>query len=409
MNAEILLSRVADISQKHELIAQKTGKQFNLFEIAGIANDEVRMCRVLYELLNPQGCHFQGDLYLRLFFKNVLHLDLDEEEYQTAKVFREYYLPNGKRIDLVIKTYNRFIPIEVKIHAEDQPKQCFDYFQNAENSDVYYLTLDGHLPSSDSAMGLTPVYSDDKEIVRYQGVTTVSFEDELLDWVNECLEQRETIETPPIREILLQFSQTIRILTNHLEEGKEMEITQLISSSKENMKSAFEVESGLQVCKTQMLEKILKTLEKRINMEKLENQYDYEKNQEKLVRSYYNHKNSTTCPGISYRYQEQIKPGTDLWFRIEIDVCLYAGFCVVTDGKLDEQGLVEEQVKKRLPHLCPCSDRWWVYWEYLPDNDEDSAADFNEFNKEYLNLFDQGYFDQFIDKCMERIHFLLQK
>ena len=46
---------------------EDTGSQFNIFEILGIGTREVYMCRVLAELLNPNGLHCQGTKYLDLF------------------------------------------------------------------------------------------------------------------------------------------------------------------------------------------------------------------------------------------------------------------------------------------------------------------------------------------------------
>jgi hypothetical protein len=67
MEIQLLLNEVSNIRKKHELIKQKTGGYFNVFEITSIDNDEVRICRFLYELLNPKGSHYQGDIYLNLF------------------------------------------------------------------------------------------------------------------------------------------------------------------------------------------------------------------------------------------------------------------------------------------------------------------------------------------------------
>lgn len=41
MNIELLLAEISEISKKYNLINQKTGGHFNIFEIAGIDSDEV--------------------------------------------------------------------------------------------------------------------------------------------------------------------------------------------------------------------------------------------------------------------------------------------------------------------------------------------------------------------------------
>ena len=78
---------------------------------------------------------------------------------------------------MVIITPQRFIPIEVKLYADDQKNQCFDYFNFAKSkgviaSKVYYLTIDGHLPYENE--GLTPIVADN-EVVGYEEIIPLSF------------------------------------------------------------------------------------------------------------------------------------------------------------------------------------------------------------------------------------------
>lgn len=75
MRIEILLAQILAISKQYDLIYQKTGGYFNIFDIANIESNEVTVCRVIYELLNPKGSHYQGDLYLRIFIRDVLKMD----------------------------------------------------------------------------------------------------------------------------------------------------------------------------------------------------------------------------------------------------------------------------------------------------------------------------------------------
>ncbi len=41
----------------------KQGKNFNIFEVQGVLSDEVRVCRLLKELLDPAGSHGQRLLF----------------------------------------------------------------------------------------------------------------------------------------------------------------------------------------------------------------------------------------------------------------------------------------------------------------------------------------------------------
>ena len=149
---ETLLSEVSKILKEHKQNRIKNGDDFNIFKITGIQSDEVKICRMLAEIIDPNGTHSEGQFFIRSFVKKVLYLDIAEDELISARVYVEYHTGADRRIDIAIVTNKRFVPIEVKIYAEDQTRQCKDYYDFAltqkkpVESKVYYLTLDGHLP-----------------------------------------------------------------------------------------------------------------------------------------------------------------------------------------------------------------------------------------------------------------------
>ena len=161
-------------------------------------------------------------------------------------------------------------------------------------------------------------------------------------------------------------------------------------------------------CKVAMLRKIFHALEERLKKEmgvdKLSNEYDYEYENEKKLNTFYDHSYSA-YPGISYQYKNDVKDGIDIWFRIEIEWRLYAGFCVPIHGKAGKQQLTENEIKEQITHLEPKISDWWAYWEYIPVDDSDISPDFKhpDTNNAYYKLFDQVYFDDFINKCVKRI------
>ena len=127
---------------------------------------ENELRNLIYDLLSPEKNRKCWRLYLELFDKHVLRLNMTAEELDSAKVYKEYStefvkLKDSRRIDLVIITNKRFIPIEVKIEADDQPKQCDDYWLEAkkyhethffsESPVLYYLSPEGYFPSKKSA------------------------------------------------------------------------------------------------------------------------------------------------------------------------------------------------------------------------------------------------------------------
>lgn len=238
---------------------ENTGNQFNIFEIIGISTREVYMCKVLAELLSPKGCHHQGKKYLDLFCKRFLPENI-KREIKTDKVsiITEDLTKNldeiGKefrRIDIVIDEENgHYIPIEVKINALEQKEQCSDYLQSArkiyENRSkdvneaiIFYLTKTGEMPIS--------ISSCDKEHVK-----CISWA-QIIDWLNECICQIDTIRKIPITEILMQYKTTIE---NFLKGGNNTmdneNIIEMIIKDEKNFESAEKIAENITVAKQRL-------------------------------------------------------------------------------------------------------------------------------------------------------------
>ena len=199
----------------------KHSREFNIIDVIGIGTREVYICRVLVELLNPEGSHNQGYLYLNFFFRDVLKLP---EPVKYAQVFSEFYA-DGRPIDIVIKVDHgeRVIPIEVKIHAKEQENQCNDYIKQARNSDLYYLTIDGSYPSD---------YSADDETRKK--IKAISWRDSIIKWLENCIDA--TAKPDSLRVSLEQFAHAI---SNFCERGEK--IMELIQSKPEYIEAAIAI------------------------------------------------------------------------------------------------------------------------------------------------------------------------
>ncbi len=70
---QMLLEQARNVLTLREKRAEAPGARFNIFFVLGMETDEVNThCRLLYELLRPDGCHGLGDQFLRVFFELVL-------------------------------------------------------------------------------------------------------------------------------------------------------------------------------------------------------------------------------------------------------------------------------------------------------------------------------------------------
>lgn len=161
---------------------------------------ERELTGLMYEILSSE----RGRLYLELFDKHVLRLEMTADELDSAKVYgkvvdgkneqyRTKLISASRPIDLVIITNKRFIPIEVKIEAADQTDQCCDYWHEAEEYHnenslsappvLYYLSPQGDFPSWESAGDIG--YENDP-FIRSDKIDDVAFSSEGFYWIDAC-------------------------------------------------------------------------------------------------------------------------------------------------------------------------------------------------------------------------------
>ena len=408
MFSQELLLKVSNEIKKNNKDKSLKGEFFNVFDVVGIGSDEVKMCKVLAEIINPHGSHSQEITFLKSFCDIVLGVQIEDDELTTVKVYTEYPTDFNRRIDIVIVSKYRFIPIEVKIYAEDQKRQCRDYYdfavkQKKNFNTVYYLTLDGHFPQCDGSIGLTP------EINGYKEVTAISFKVDVLKWLNFCLNEENVQAKSSVFAVMKQYTNTIERLCGLMDAEITNKITDMISKSADTMRTACSINENINIAKEKMLLKFFAALEEKINDKKpeliqLTNKFDYKFDNYSAIKNFYKY-NRSTYPALTYKYKK-IDDTKEIWLRIEVDYNLFVGFVLAENNENPQKQILEENdIKKLLQKFEPEIDGWWAYWEYLPIDDNDAAytPNFKIHNDIYYNLFDDDYFDKFIDDCVERI------
>ena len=195
---------------------------FNYIELLKGAYDENTHSKIIAEFLNPQGSHYQGNLFLENFFKQCkINWNLDNWEVFTEK-FVENCVDKGQgRIDIYLTNGKKHIIIENKIHAKDQEAQIYKYveclYKENENLDykdvlVVYLTPDRHTPSKNSLN----IYEIKNEVLESNGdkkaiIKCISYK-EILKWMNENLKLMENISN--LREAIKQYIKTLKKILN---------------------------------------------------------------------------------------------------------------------------------------------------------------------------------------------------
>jgi hypothetical protein len=168
-------------------IDKRLATAFNIFNL--IEPDENKLSDILADLLDPDGPHGQGDLFLRLLFKK-LDLNPDPLLVKNAKVQREaptYGIQKyRRRMDILVEA-GVLLAIENKVDSIEQQDQIKDYLDHLRriardrgiNSALIYLTPYGRKPES-----LAPSLT--KDILRSGSLYCWSYQVDLRTWLESC-------------------------------------------------------------------------------------------------------------------------------------------------------------------------------------------------------------------------------
>lgn len=286
---EALLRQVEIIVDQSKEIAKLKGENFNIFSILGMESKENKThSNFLASLLNPEGVHGLGDIFLKLFIETLEKVtnsiinenDIDEIEFyknlSKVNVLTEKGLGKidwdkveGGRIDILIENeaISWAILIENKIYANDQYQQIARYcnYNKYRHKTVFYLTLfgeDPNLKSLETDFGLKEVNKD---------FFLLSYKENIRDWLEQCL--KEVADYPIIRETIKQYLILIKRLTGQLTYNK-ME-AQLYSSIMNNLEAADVVSKNIDDARQSARIEIIKILEDAIKG-RIEFQVEYE-------------------------------------------------------------------------------------------------------------------------------------
>ena len=259
-NIQSLISQVGVIVKKNNEILDATGGRFNMFNVIGLASDEVRLhSAILAELLNPNGTHGMKDEFLKEFLIQINELVFESNR---TKVYVEKSIgtvteTEGGRIDIILEDINGFaIIIENKIYASDQKAQLirYDSYGNTQHFGkftILYLTLFGHEASPDSAEG-----------VKYK---KISYETHILNWLEKCLSI--AVRQQSLRETIFQYISLIKQLTGKdMNKITENELVDTISKS-ENIESAIRISQNLDRAKKKIVSNMAAAIAKKNNLE----------------------------------------------------------------------------------------------------------------------------------------------
>ncbi len=234
---EILLKKIDELKTEHA-----KEDVFNAFQILRLNDKEVMHSRFIKSLLNPNENHGFKDGFLKLFLKRI-----NIENFSTNGVTTECEknTHNNRYIDIAIenKTSRQMIIIENKIWAGDLDNQLFDYhnyglnlYENkSENIFMIYLTPYGKPYGNNS-------FPREKEQPK-NGIKCISYEKEILEWLNDCLVRIGSKEN----RIYLCIKMYIELIRKTINRDEYMEeILKHLANNPSQMEVAIDVVKALQ-------------------------------------------------------------------------------------------------------------------------------------------------------------------
>jgi hypothetical protein len=236
-------------------INRSTSQTPTFLSLIGQESREMTHSAFIAALLDPNGVHGQGILFLRSFVGIFVPSMAASIDYESVKVEVEKSLgeedvdkldnPIGGRIDIYLEDKNNnVIVVENKIYAPDQPKQIARYWYStlsAKHREVIYLTLDGHRPSSLSSV--------DEYQVHY---ILCSYSQHVIQWLSSCL---GSIKNQPALSALIE--QYIQVLSNLTDKYRAAEY---IASSFDTMEAALLVQSGIEIARQKVITKFVEEI-----------------------------------------------------------------------------------------------------------------------------------------------------
>lgn len=402
-----LLSRISTDKRIHEASLYSPLSEYNIFNILEVTSKEVIMCRFLADLLNPDGQHGCGILFLKSFLQNILNKSRVNDTLLThTDVIREFVIDHDRRIDIVIQNSRFFIPIEVKIYAGEQEGQCCDYYEYAkafdENAQVVYLTRFGNEPSKYSRKS-----KNGNSLISLDKIKCISWENDICQWLNKLLPHIKS----PAQSTVIQYIDAIHSIANRKDIQNMEHTMEILYESADFFSAGIQIEKAMKAAKCKLIRLVFDDFKKEMNNIapryglELENEaiyYSYEDRQHEKFYDCY-----STYPGLNYivkraKFQNE---SLQLWFRIEVEHNLFAGFSLYDMSAEPRDGnrkgyqvnditveLIEETAQYLNQDIIMPAN-WWFTWCYpngkRQDNDYPDVPNFKEMNPCAIKLVDR--------------------
>lgn len=236
---------------------------YNIFTLFHDFSDEVNLhSNFIASLLDPNGDHYKGDLFLKLFLETC---DIDDLsiDMSRATVFKEF-----KHIDIYISDGKKHIILENKVYAKDQPTQIARYIETikgegAKESDrvkdedicVLYLHPDGKLPDDQSFGDYHAKLLGENPSIEFK---VISYGNEILKWIDRC--KNEVSNITDLNVFLSQYKDVIEMIYDRYKRIDEMETAKFVEIFKENYTAVSEIANNYQETRKKIIDEFFENV-----------------------------------------------------------------------------------------------------------------------------------------------------
>jgi len=367
-NYEDFFAGLIEFKKSQNKQKQRGLNNYNLLTAVLSPSDEVRLhSRMIYSLLNPNGKHFQGTLFLEKFLKALKVEGFDESNLNLdgCSVYKEY-----KNIDLYITDGTKHIIIENKVHAGDQEKQIERYLELIKSEDqqdsvtdilVLYLTLDGKEPSQSSLGSLriqgNNIFRDESKEAHYK---SIQYKVEIMTWLDEC--QHEVQNITNLNQAVGAYKDVVKMINNEYK-GKAMSLVDYIEENKDTYAMALEVSKVIPKIRISIASAFFDKVKEKLQGE-LGDSWVVE------IKG-----NLSTRYSFPLRiYKKEWDKSNSLTFGLEFEGADYHD-CLLgivrRNDKITIKDTIVEKFKDEINNLSKRlkTTAWWLHWEWFHKGD----------------------------------------
>ena len=230
---------------------------YNIFTLFHNFSDEVNLhSNFIASLLDPNGDHYKGDLFLKLFLETC-GIDDFSIETSTATIFKEF-----KHIDIYISDGKKHIILENKVYAKDQPTQIARYIdtiqkEGAKDEDicVLYLHPDGKLPDNQSFGDYHTRLLGENPSIKFK---VISYGKEILEWIDKC--KNEVSNITDLNVFLSQYKDVIEMIYDRYKRIDEMNNEDLVKIFKDNYRAVSDIVSNYEQTRRKIIDEFFKNI-----------------------------------------------------------------------------------------------------------------------------------------------------